>query len=44
MDVHLKGLKNEEVVGDSLRIRQIYINILSNAAKYTRKGGAFMWR
>ena len=35
MDVHLKGLKNEEVVGDSLRIRQIYINILSNA---------FMWR
>lgn len=44
MDVHLKGLKNEEVVGDSLRIRQIYINILSNAAKYTRKGGVFMWR
>ena len=40
MDVHLETLKSEDVVGDALRIRQIYINILSNAAKYTPKGGS----
>ncbi len=39
LDVHLAVLKNEEVYGDSLRIRQVFINILSNAVKYTPDGG-----
>lgn len=39
LDVRLSTLKNEEVIGDSLRIRQICINILSNAVKYTPAGG-----
>lgn len=39
MDVRLKALKNENVAGDALRVRQIFINILSNAAKYTPEGG-----
>ena len=39
LDVHFDVMKNENVIGDSLRIRQIYINILSNAVKYTNPGG-----
>ncbi|WP_294147848.1 response regulator [uncultured Clostridium sp.] len=37
--VQLMSLKNENVIGDPLRIRQICINILSNAVKYTLPGG-----
>ena len=39
LEVHMAALKEEEVLGDALRIRQIYINILSNAVKYTPPGG-----
>ncbi len=36
----LSGITHDWVVGDSLRVRQIYFNILSNAVKYTPSGGS----
>lgn len=39
MSVHLSSFEQEKVLGDALRVRQVYINILSNAVKYTRAGG-----
>lgn len=37
--VHIGKITHEHVIGDSLRIQQVFMNIMSNAVKYTPPGG-----
>ena len=38
-NVHLKGLTEEQIIGDELRVNQILMNLLSNAIKFTPSEG-----
>ena len=39
LSVHIDGVTHEKVVGDSVRVKQVFVNLLSNAIKYTPDGG-----
>ena len=39
IQVRLTPFKNEQIIGDPLRLRQVCLNIFSNAVKYTLTGG-----
>ncbi len=38
-EVNINHIEHEAVCGDSLRIQQVFINLMSNAIKYTPDGG-----
>ena len=38
-DIHINHIEHEAVCGDSLRIQQVFVNLMSNVIKYTPDGG-----
>ena len=39
LTIHIEKVQHEQVIGDPLRVQQVFMNMMSNAIKYTPDGG-----
>ena len=39
LSFHVRDIARESLIGDPLRLRQIFVNIINNSIKYTKDGG-----
>ena len=44
LKIHIAGITHEAVIGDSMRLQQIFVNIMGNAVKFTPEGGTISLR
>ena len=43
LSLAVHDLRHEYVIGDSVRLRQVFLNLLTNAVKYTQNGGQIVF-
>lgn len=39
LEVYVDNIQHEDVIGDNVRLQQVFLNLVSNSIKYTKDGG-----
>lgn len=43
-EINISDIEHEEVIGDAIRLQQVFVNILGNSVKFTPEGGTIRLR